>query len=173
MSHFQDKYNKFKFPGKGKRKVVYIGRFAVMKNIESLCKASIPEDIDLCFIGDDRGGEEFIYKQMMEKCKEPNVHYLGYLRGQDKMDALKSADAVILPSKHEPFGIVGLEALASNCILISSFVDGITDYLTEDVGINCGLDSWSITNALYDYVNIPEEELSIRKPKGIKNSKTI
>ena len=34
---------------------------------------------------------------MMEKCKEPNVHYLGYLRGQDKIDVLKSADAVILP----------------------------------------------------------------------------
>ena len=168
---FQGEYNKFKFPGKGKRKVVYIGRFAVMKNVESLCEASIPEDIDLCFIGDDRGGEDFIYNQMMEKCKEPNVHYLGYLRGQDKIDVLKSADAVILPSKHEPFGIVGLEALASSCILISSFVDGITDYLTEDIGINCGLDSWSITNALYDYINIPEEELKIRKQKGLKIAK--
>jgi len=142
-----------------------------MKNISSLCEASIPEDIDLYFIGDDRGGEGYIYDEMMEKCKEPNVYYLGYLRGQDKIDVLKSADAVILPSKHEPFGIVGLEALASSCILISSFIDGINDYLTEDIGINCGLDSWSISNALYDYSNIPEKELNIRKQKGLKIAK--
>tara|TARA_A100001035_G_scaffold115279_1_gene90470 strand:- start:2886 stop:4010 length:1125 start_codon:yes stop_codon:yes gene_type:complete len=168
---FQGNYNKFKFPGNGKRKVVYIGRFAAMKNITELCKASIPENIDLYFIGDDRGGEKYIFQLMLDKCQEPNVHYLGYLRGQDKIDVLKSADAVILPSIHEPFGIVGLEALASNCILISSFVDGITDYLTEDIGINCGFNSWSISNALYDYANIPEEELNIRKEKGQKIAK--
>ena len=142
-----------------------------MKYITELCKASIPENIDLYFIGDDRGGEKYIFQLMLDKCQEPNVHYLGYLRGQDKIDVLKSADAVILPSIHEPFGIVGLEALASNCILISSFVDGITDYLTEDIGINCGFNSWSISNALYDYANIPEEELNIRKEKGQKIAK--
>ena len=168
---FEGNYNKFNFPGNGKRKVVYIGRFATMKNIIELCKATIPEDIDLYFIGDDRGGEKHQYQVMLDKCQEPNVYYLGYLRGQDKLDVLKSADAVILPSIHEPFGIVGLEALASSCILISSFVDGITDYLTEDIGINCGLDSWSISNDLHEYNNIPEEELKIRKQKGLEIAK--
>ena len=93
------------------------------------------------------------------------------MRDQEKLNVLKSADGVIMPSIHEPFGIVGLEALASGCILLSSFVDGISDYLTEDVGINCGTDVFSISNALHDFLILPEDEIKYRQQKGIEIAK--
>lgn len=168
---FQQTHTPYKFPGNGKKKLIYIGRFAEMKNIMNLCKANIPKEIDLCFVGDNRGGEHHCWEAVQEKCNEDNVHYLGYLRGQDKLDVLKSADGVILPSLHEPFGIVGLEALASGCILISSFVDGISDYLTRDIGIDCGTTPFSISNVLHDFISLPEKEIEYRKKEGIRISK--
>jgi glycosyltransferase involved in cell wall biosynthesis len=91
---------------------------------------------------------------------------LGYLRGEAKKSLLQSADAVIMPSLHEPFGIVGLEALASKTVLISSFTDGISDYLTPDVGIDCGKTKESIGEALNIFKNMSDEELVERKEKG-------
>jgi glycogen(starch) synthase len=157
---------KFPFGGKNKRKVVYIGRFATMKGIMPLCEAEIPDDIDLYFVGDRRGGEDFCYQAIKNKCNGVNIFHLGYLRGEAKKSLLQSADAVIMPSLHEPFGIVGLEALASKTVLISSFTDGISDYLTPDVGIDCGKTKETIEDALNIFKNMSDEELIERKEKG-------
>lgn len=171
FNFFQQEHTPFNFPGNGKKKLLYIGRFAEMKNIINLCNTTIPPEIDLYFIGDNRGGEPHCWEAVQQKCEQPNVHYLGYLREQEKLNVLKSADGVIMPSLHEPFGIVGLEALASGCILLSSFVDGISDYLTEDVGINCGTNVFSMSNALYDFLTLPEDEVKYRQQKGIEIAK--
>ena len=81
---------------------------------------------------------------------------------------LFAADAVIMPSIHEPFGIVALEALASKSILLSSFVDGMGDFLTEDVAINCGTSKESIEKALDNLINLQEEERVQRIKKGLE-----
>jgi glycosyltransferase involved in cell wall biosynthesis len=165
---FWDKKSEYPFPfgGKNKRKIVYIGRFAQMKGIMQLCEAQIPDDIDLYFVGDKRGGEDYCYQAVKQKCNGVNIFHLGYLRGEAKKSLLQSADAVIMPSIHEPFGIVGLEALASKSVLISSFADGISDYLPADVGINCGKTKEDIENALEVFRNMTDEEIEIRKSKG-------
>jgi glycosyltransferase involved in cell wall biosynthesis len=162
-------FTKRELPGNGRIKLVYIGRIAQMKGVNALCQSRIPAEIDLIFIGKDEGGDKAIFDAVMEKVKNaPNVHYLGPLFGQDKIDALRSADAVIMPSLHEPFGIVALEALASESILLASFVDGMRDFLTEDVAINCGTDAQSIENALARLLVMSQEEKIQRKSKGLK-----
>jgi glycosyltransferase involved in cell wall biosynthesis len=55
--------------------------------------------------------------------------------------------------------------------LISSFVDGISDYLTKDIGIDCGTTPFSISNALYDFISLPKKEIEYRKKEGIKIAK--
>jgi glycosyltransferase involved in cell wall biosynthesis len=72
-------------------------------------------------------------------------------------------DAIIVPSHHEPFGIVCLEALASGCILLSSFESGMKEYLTEDVAINCGTSIDTITKAIEYWLNIDDSETRIQK----------
>ena len=45
------------------------------------------------------------------------------------LQALKTAYCFILPSRHEPFGIVALEALDAELPLIASNVGGLKDFL--------------------------------------------
>lgn len=77
-----------------------------------------------------------------------NAYFIGYKSGQDKINLLNSVDAVIFPSIHEPFGIVGLEAMACKKVLIASNVNGMKDYLTNVNYINCGISLDTISNAL-------------------------
>jgi glycosyltransferase involved in cell wall biosynthesis len=169
LDFWEKPYNKYNFEGKNKIKVVFIGRFAQMKGIESLCASKIPEGIDLFFVGDNRGCESWCYDLVMDKCKEKNVFHIDYAYGDVKRDILKSADAVIMPSIHEPFGIVGLETLAAKTILLSSYEDGIKEYLTEDAGIFCGTTKQTIQSALVKLQNLTQEQ----KNKIVENGYQI
>lgn len=142
---------KITLPGTNPIKVVYIGRFASMKNIEALTQVEIPNGIDLLYIGGPNGGENYIFDLMINHTKfskNNNVYYIGEKYGKEKIDILNSADAVIFPSLHEPFGIVGLEAMASKSILLTSRIDGISDYANNDNSIYCGTTPDSILLAL-------------------------
>lgn len=163
--------NKIQLPGKPEnKKLVYIGRYAEMKNIQTLLQCDIPENVDLIFIGDSRGGSGNLFDSMVKLSREKeNIHFVGSKYGQQKVDWLCSADAVITPSIHEPFGIVALEALASKSILLSSFVNGMGDFLTVDAAINCGTSKKSIEAAIFKLVNLSNEE----KESYIKNGLEI
>lgn len=164
-----EKFNKIELPGNRKYKLIYIGRYADMKNVDSLLKAEIPEDIDLIFIGSTRGGDTDIFDRMQTACKErDNLHYVGAKYGQEKVDYLCNADAVIVPSKHEPFGIVALEALASKSILLSSFVNGMGDFLHEACAINCGTTPESISLALKKFTNLNQETKNFFIENGLE-----
>lgn len=156
-------------PGINPIKVFYIGRYAIMKNIHTLIQCTIPKSIDLIFIGDSRGGNPELFDAMVQFCNStPNVHFVGPKYGQEKIDWLCAADAVIVPSIHEPFGIVALEALASKSILLSSFVNGMGDFLSEDCAINCGTTKESIELAFEKLLQLkPNEKESIIK-SGLK-----
>src|SRR6185312_1953937 len=72
----------FKFPGKNKFKMVYLGRFSEMKGILPLCAARIPEGIDLIFIGDEAKGDTVCVRAMKEKMsRESNVYLLSPIYG--------------------------------------------------------------------------------------------
>jgi glycosyltransferase involved in cell wall biosynthesis len=166
FDHWQSMpYTPVDLPGrKNAKKLCYIGRYAEMKNVEGIVGASIPEDVDMYFIGGDRAGQEERFSAMLNFVDtHPNAYYLGEKHGVDKINTLKSMDAIIVPSHHEPFGIVCLEALASGCILLSSFESGMKEYLTEDVAINCGTSIDTITKAIEYWLNIDDSETRIQK----------
>lgn len=147
--------------------IVYIGRFAQMKGITELLKVNLPKGVNMHFVGRKEGSEGTLYEQVLEKCKTPNWYYHDYKIGQDKTDFLCSCDALICPSNHEPFGIVALEGLASQCIVLSSFIDGMSDFLTDDVAINCGFNSATIENAIHRLLNMDKKEKEKRIKKGL------
>lgn len=155
-------------PGrKNAKKLCYIGRYAEMKNIEGIVNANIPEDIDIYFIGSSKGGHDYYFDIMIDYVeKNKNAYYLGPTYGEDKINTLRAMDAVIVPSHHEPFGIVCLEALAAECILLSSFKSGMSEYLTEDVAINCGTSLEEISKGIQQWLNISTEETEKRKLQG-------
>jgi len=158
-----------KLPGTGKYKVIYIGRFTEMKSVIPLLEAEIPEEVDLIFVGDYKGGDiQSINKLKDRVAEKKNVYYIGAAYEQDKIDILCAADAVIMPSSHEPFGIVGLEAMASKSIMISSRIDGLGDFLNDFNSIYCGSTKQSISDAFRHFVNLSDEDKQTLIANGIK-----
>lgn len=155
-------------PGRpGAKRLCYIGRYAEMKNVEGICLADIPEEVDLYFIGSMSGGQEPYFQLMQETVqKRPNTYYLGPKYGDEKVNTLRAMDAIIVPSHHEPFGIVCLEALASGCTLLSSFASGMGEYLTDDVAIRCGLKPDEISAGVRQWLSASAEDLTERRARG-------
>lgn len=61
------------------------------------------------------------------------VTLAGLLEGEKLVQAYAEADIFVLPSFHEPFGIVVYEAMSSGLPVVASDVDGIREQVTEGV----------------------------------------
>ena len=59
------------------------------------------------------------------------VTFLGHLDHDGLADALASTDAVVLPSRYEPFGIVALEAAAAGAPLVASTAGGLGEAVLD------------------------------------------
>lgn len=161
--------DKTTLPGNRKHKVVYIGRFSFMKSVNELLDADIPEDVDLIFVGSYNGGDEPCIQKLKQTLgKKEGLHYYGPAYGQDKVNLLHSADAVIMPSRHEPFGIVALEALASKNILLASRIDGLGDFLNDSNSIDCSFTVESINKALLHYTQLSDDVKQNMIENGLK-----
>ncbi|MCS3672809.1 glycosyltransferase involved in cell wall biosynthesis [Salinibacter ruber] len=62
------------------------------------------------------------------------VSFEGWTSPEELAEHYRKAEALLVPSRYEPFGIVALEAIASRCPVVASNVDG----LPEAVG-DCGI----------------------------------
>ncbi|MDR3547722.1 MAG: glycosyltransferase family 4 protein [Candidatus Pacebacteria bacterium] len=164
----------FEFPGTRARKIVFLGRFAEMKGIVPLAKARVPDDTDLIFIGDMEASDRVCANAIQKKVEnEDNVHYVGPLYGEDKIRALQSADALIVPSYHEPFGGVGLEGLAAGCTVLSSRAGGLADYLTDETSIYCGTTPAEIEDAYAKLRALPSEARAAMCEAGFQTCREL
>jgi 1,4-alpha-glucan branching enzyme len=174
---YKGEHKPFKFEGGKKRNLVFIGRMNTQKGIKYLFdyyavhegrrrylaripdseRLILPEDTALHFVGGPIGGDQ--WDSMLETVKNSDQKFhIPFVSGQEKIDLLKSADAIIFPSVHEPFGIVGLEAFAAGVPLITSMVDGIADYANESNSIKCELSSAGVRSAIDRLFSMPESE---------------
>ena len=162
-----------RFPGDNPTKVVYIGRFAEMKGIRNLMKAEVPDGIDLILIGSSDGGDNAALSSIQEALekKKKNTYYIGPKYDQEKIDCLFSADAVIIPSIHEPFGIVALEALASEAVVISTRSDGLSDFLDDSNSIWVDTTPESIERGYQAVLSLSQEKRYSMVAKGKETCK--
>lgn len=58
-----------------------------------------------------------------------------FLEGKELYQAYSEMDIVVMPSKYEPFGLTGLEAMASGCLLLATTGLGMDVYMNP--GKNC------------------------------------
>jgi glycogen(starch) synthase len=59
------------------------------------------------------------------------VHFSGHLPDSELAALLAAADAVVLPSRYEPFGLVALEAAAAGAPLVASTVGGLGEVVRD------------------------------------------
>ena len=117
--------------------VGYIGRCCVQKAadamIEAVFRPDWPSGVRLVWAGDERGGIPGIWRKLQDIARDypDRLLLVGYLSGDAKWAFLQHCDAILFPSRHEPFGIVGLEAMTAGTVLITSRVDGIAEYADD------------------------------------------
>jgi glycogen(starch) synthase len=59
------------------------------------------------------------------------VDFVGHLSDRELRAVIACADAVVLPSKYEPFGIVALEAAAAGAPLVASTAGGLGEVVID------------------------------------------
>jgi glycosyltransferase involved in cell wall biosynthesis len=164
---YEKNYPPFAFPGSRPKKLLYIGRFAHMKNIDGLLKAKLPPDVDLCFAGCQNGSDAIMYESVITHAKNrEEIHFLGPLYEEEKARCLKSAWAGIFPSRKEPFGIVGLEFFMAGTPLIATFRDGMLDYMDDECAIRCDISPESLSSGIEMLSRMPVDAVAAMKAKA-------
>ena len=117
--------------------VLFVGRFDPMKGIDlalrSLCSLVNTPKVHLLLIGGD-GPESASYQRIEHLVHVlgigERVHLLGTIEHSQMVLYYQKADAVVVSSRYESFGLVILEALASGTPVASTPV-GIAPYVIE------------------------------------------
>ena len=122
---------------KNKRVLLYLGRFHPKKGVDLLINAFLKysnDDDMLVLAGPNKSQDSYLKTlQKLSVKKEKQILWTGMLEGDLKLGALRVADALILPSHQENFGMVIAEALSV----------GTPVFLTNKVNlwrevVNCG-----------------------------------
>ena len=132
------------FHPEGKIVISFFGRFNdTIKNFEALRQAilMLPPELRIRI-------EPRVYGpgNLPEEWEKEGFNGLSFVQGEAKKQAFAETDIVVMPSTHETFGIVGLEALLSNCALIATAGLGMDRYMPEECA--CAPDPIAIKNRL-------------------------
>jgi len=126
----------FNFPGwQGRRPIIgTMGRFVKKKGFDNFIEALVilkSRNVDFSAIIGGNGEEEEHLKNMVQKFGlADHVIFGGWVR--DKKAFFDTIDIFCLPSLHEPFGIVLLEALAHGKPVASSDSEGPSEIIRHE-----------------------------------------
>lgn len=121
----------------GPRSLLYVGRLEYEKGVQDAI-AALPA-IRAEFPGTTLtiAGEGTQHQWLLEQAAEHDVTdaviFLGRLDHVELLERLHAADAIVLPSRYEPFGIVALEAAAAGAPVVASTAGGLGEAVVDGV----------------------------------------
>lgn len=108
--------------------VAFVGRLDPVKGVDTLIRAFRKierPDIRLAIVGD--GSETAALKALAEG--DSRITFAGYSKAP--ADWYRAADLVVMPSHHEPFALVALEAMSCNTPLLASDLEGFQEIFRD------------------------------------------
>ncbi|HVV25212.1 MAG TPA: glycosyltransferase family 4 protein [Pseudonocardiaceae bacterium] len=115
--------------------LVFFGRLEWEKGVHDLI-AALPKirarhpGARLVVAGKGRQAQELLAAARKHRVRRA-VDFVGHLSDRELRAALAAADAVVLPSRYEPFGIVALEAAAVGAPLVASTAGGLGEVVMD------------------------------------------
>ena len=127
--------------------VLFVGNLVKAKNVDLLLESKKQSSLEyeLIIVGDGK-----LRKKLENRVKNENISDVTFMGARNDVEKIIPAcDVLVLPSFHESFGLVLLEALACGKPVIGSDVGGISEIITDDVGLLINPhDSTSLTRAI-------------------------
>ena len=114
--------------------VLFVGRFVESKGVFDLIDAvaaarDAGTDVHLSIVG--RGDEDAVERRIEEHKLASSVSVLGAVPHDELPGYYTAADVACLPSHYESFGMVNMEALACGTPVVTTSVDGVTEYAID------------------------------------------
>jgi glycosyltransferase involved in cell wall biosynthesis len=154
-----------------RRRVVFAGRLVDSKGIDVLIEAAARVDAEFVICGDGRRKEKL--RALARRLGvESRIHFRGWMDAEQLAEEFANASVVVVPSLWpEPFGIVGIEALAAGRPAVGSATGGIPDWLHDGV---CGRtvapgDAAGLALALEQLLDDPE----LQRTMGLAGRKLV
>lgn len=124
-------------PRSGPPRLLYVGRLEYEKGVQDII-AALPR-IRRSHPGTTLAvaGEGTQYEWLQELARQHrvvrSVTFLGSLDHTELLGWLHGTDAIVLPSRYEPFGIIALEAAAAGAPLVASRAGGLGEAVVDGV----------------------------------------
>lgn len=153
-----ENYVKPDIPKPEKFRFGYIGRLHPRKRVERLIyafadKREVFDNCELFIIGADVKEYEDFLKEEVKRLHLSNVHFSGFLRGEEKDKALCSLSCMINPSDFENFGNVVNEALMRGVPVIATTGSPWEKLIDYDCGWWVENDQETITKTMVEAYN--------------------
>lgn len=154
--------------------VLFLGRLTMQKGPDYFLEAAakvIEKDPNIRFVVAGMG--DMIHR-LIERAAElrigRNVLFTGFLRRPEVEDIFAAADAYVMSSVSEPFGISSLEAVLFDVPVILSKQSGVAEVLSNSLKV----DFWDVdelANKIYSVVEYPalREEIKTQAAEELKN----
>ncbi len=161
-----------RFKGHGEFLLLFIGRPAHCKGLHVLLDAmplilARHPQVHLAVAGQ---GSLNLQSEVVSRGLVAHVSLLGRITDAKRNCLLQTADAAVMPSLYEPFGIVALEAMAAGCPVVASNIGGLAEVVHhEETGLTVIPDDpHSIAWAVGHLIAHPEQSrrrVSVAKEK--------
>jgi phosphatidylinositol alpha 1,6-mannosyltransferase len=116
--------------------IIFLGRLGFEKRVDLLLEAFArlkrrQPNCSLLVVGD--GPDEVVHALKHLAHQVPDIHFTGFLVGEEKANVLASCDVFCSPSPYETFGLTVVEAMASGVPIVTVNSGGVSDYIIDGV----------------------------------------
>lgn len=125
-------------PPRARPYVFAIGRHVRQKGFDVLIEAfqTVVGDPDIAWdlvIAGDGPERAALERQATEQGVAERVVFVGRTDRTETVQWFRGAEFFVLPSRHEPFGIVNLEAMAAGTPVVATHVGGVPEFVVDGV----------------------------------------
>jgi phosphatidylinositol alpha 1,6-mannosyltransferase len=116
--------------------LLFLGRLGYEKRVDLLIEAfqrlsPKSTQFSLLIVGD--GPTEVVAKLQAQAALTQNIHFAGFLLGEEKAKVLAACDIFCSPSPYETFGRTIVEAMASGLVVVTVASGAVAEYIQQGV----------------------------------------